>query len=74
MAIAETRKMHYVDLYRCKILIRHYFLVQIKAVQYIIYYAIHGTYRNGASVHIYTCGVVEYRASENVTPTTIRKS
>ena len=36
MAIAETKKMHYVDLYRCNILIRHYFLVQIRVVQYII--------------------------------------
>ena len=27
-----------------------------------------GAYRNGASVYICTCGVVEYRARENVTP------
>ena len=27
-----------------------------------------GAYRNGASIYICTCGVVEYRTSENVTP------
>ena len=34
----------------------------------LLYCAIHGVYKNLASVFICTCGVVEYRAGENVTP------
>ena len=33
-----------------------------------MYGATQGAYSNGASVYICTCRVVEYRASENVTP------
>ena len=44
--------------------------VHLFVAQYIILHlcATQGAYRNGASVYICTCGLIEYGASENVTP------
>ena len=65
-------------LLQCNILKGHNFLVHIKDVHkhvprlhstsFTTYYENQEAYRDAASVHIYTCRVVEYCASEDVTP------
>ena len=64
----------------CNILMRHHFLVHARGIHKFVHVPVNaqdmyctdqGLHRNRISVYICMCGVVEYRASENVTPACI---